>query len=237
MELRQESTGTKIRPSSLPGLDSIAFFGTSMETEEQDAQVQILIWPTTGAAWRAITDAWRVLRTPDMKRSPAVTASWVNRYAPQISSVYNDLAALETSIASLITRAAMGMSVALSTVERRASRRELFVDCLLGYQEFLRTPGRSAWSAAVIDTPQPGQAVEDQFRVAVQGIPFGNVPELHYWDGANSPIPLELARIASGAVARYVVSRTAPNPIFDAVKGKLINVPLSLTSYTRGRRR
>ena len=45
------------------------------------------------------------------------------------------------------------------------------------------------------------------------------------------------SRIASGAVARYVVSRTAPNPIFDAVKGKLINVPLSLTSYTRGRRR
>ena len=55
-----------------------------------------------------------------------------------------NLAALETSIASLITRTAVQMSAAISTPARRASRREMFVECLHGYQEFLRTPGRSA---------------------------------------------------------------------------------------------
>jgi len=224
-------------PPALAQLVSLAFFASSMEPPEDGFEVQVLCWPTISSAWRALTDTWRALYSPDLKRSPAVSAAWVNQSAPQISSVFADLAALETSIASLITRTAVGMSVAVSPPARRASQRELFVECLHGYQEFLRTPGRSAFTAAVIDTPIGAEPVDDHFRAAIQGIPFPTAPALHHWEGANSPIPLELARVASAAVARYASNREAGNPIFDAVRGKLVSTPLSLTSTLRGRRR
>lgn len=231
------AASTSSHPPALTQLDSLAFFGSAMEPPEDGFEVQLLCWPTTSSAWRALTDTWRALYTPDLKRSPAVSAAWVNQCAPQISSVFADLAALETSIASLITRTAVRMSAAVSTPSRRASQRELFVECLLGYQEFLRTPGRSAFTAAVIDTPEAGEPTDDHFRMAIQGIPFAVAPSLHHWDGDNSPIPLEIARVASSAVARYLGSRETPNPIFDAVRGKLTSVPLALTASTRGRRR
>jgi hypothetical protein len=225
------------KPNELTQLDSLAFFADAAEPDEDGVQVQLLCWPTTASAWRALTDAWRVLCTPDLKRSPAVSAAWVNVCAPQVSSVFADLAALETSIASLITRTAVQMSAAISTPARRASRREMFVECLHGYQEFLRTPGRSAFTAAVIDQPTGGEPVDEHFRTAIQGIPFPASPALHHWEGANSPIPLEIARLAAASVARYVSSREASNPIFEAVRGKLISIPLTLTATTRGRRR
>lgn len=237
MELRQEAVAEKAPMRPLPGVESIAFFGNNFETPGEDASAQVLCWPTTPAAWHVLTASWRALRSPDVKRSPAVTASWVSQYAPQISTVYNDIAALETSVASLITRASMGMAVAVSTSDRRASPREMFVDCLLGYQEYLRKQGRATWSAAVMDPSTNGQSIEDQFRVATHGIPFAKAPTLHFWEGAIDPIPLEIARVSSAAVARYVSNRSAPNPIFDAVRSKLAILPIGLTTSLRGRRR
>lgn len=235
--MQPSSKSAAAKAPVLTPLDSLAFFGSAAEPPENGVEVQLLCWPTTASAWRGMADNWRMLYTPDLKRSPAVAAAWVSQSAPQISSLFADLAALETSIASLITRAAMQMSVAVSTPIRRASRRELFAECLIGYQEFLRTPGRSAFSAVVIDKPIAGEPVDEHFRTAIQGIPFAVAPALHHWEGANSPIPLEIARVASAAVARYVASRDASNPIFDAVRGKLITTPLTLTATTRGRRR
>jgi hypothetical protein len=228
---------SKAAAAKPPALSPIAFFASAMEPDEDGVHVQVLCWPTTAFAWRGIADNWRALNTPDLKRSPLVSAAWVSQCAPQISSVFADIAALETSIASLITRAALLMSVAVSTPNRRASQRELFVECLHGYQEFLRTPGRSAFTAAVIDKPSDGAATEQHFRAAIQGIPFPVSPALHHWEGANSPIPLELARVASAAIARYVSSRESSNPIFDAVRGKLTSTPLSLTAMPSRRRR
>jgi hypothetical protein len=229
------SSKAPMRP--LPGVEAIAFFGSNADAAADEPQAQILCWPTTPAAWHTLTHVWRALRSPDVKRSPLVAASWVSQYAPQVCSVYNDLAALETSVASLITRASMGMAVAVSTVERRASQRELFVDCLLGYQEYLRRQGRATWSAAVMDPGASGPTTEEQFKVATHGIPFAKPPTLHFWDGAIEPIPLELARVAAAACARYVANRNAANPIFDAVRSKLAILPIGMTSSLRGRRR
>ncbi len=237
MELRQEVGTTKAVPRVLPGVEAIAFFGSNFESAAEDACAQVLIWPTTPGAWHALTDTWRVLRSPDVKRSPAVTASWVSQAAPQISTLYNDVAALETSVASMITRASMGMAVAVSTLDRRASPREMFIDCLLGYQEYLRRQGRATWSAAVIDPTADNKSVSEQFRVATHGIPFAKPPSLNFWDDPTAPIPLEIARVASAAVARYVSNRAAPNPIFEAVRSKLAILPIGLTSSLRGRRR
>lgn len=225
------------KPPVLTVLDSLAFFGSASEPAEDGLDVLILCWPTTAFAWRGITDHWRALNSPDLKRSPAVSATWVGQCAPQIGSVFADLAALETSVASLITRAALQMSVAISTPARRTTRRELFAECLAGYREFLRTPGRSAFNAVVIDKPAGADDVDAWFRAAIQGIPFASPPELHRWDGANSPIPLEIARVASAAVARHLGNREAGNPIFEAVRGKLVTIPLTLTAMPRGRRR
>ena len=119
----------------------------------------------------------------------------------------------------------------------RASPREMFIDCLLGYQEYLRRQGRATWSAAVIDPMLDPKSVEEQFRVATHGIPFAKPPSLHFWDDPTAPIPLEIARVSSAAVARYVSNRAAPNPIFEAVRAKLAILPIGLTSSLRGRRR
>jgi len=233
---RQEPIGRPIQVRASTNVDLIAFFGDNCDIDE-GAHAQVLCWPTTATAWHALTQAWRSLRTPGVKSPPAVNASWAYRYGPQLCSVYVDVAALETSIAALIQRAAMGISVAVSDDDRRTSRREMFQDCLVGYQEFLRTPGRSMWTVAVVGAPRGNDPVIENFSLASQGVSFPKPPALQVWDGATDPIPLEIARIAAGAVARYMEAPGGVNPIFDAVRTKLATVPAQLVSRPRSRRR
>ena len=233
---RREPIGRPIQVRAPTDVNLIAFFGDNCDIDE-GAHAQILCWPTTATAWHALTQSWRTLRTPGVKSPPAVNASWSYRYGPQLCGVYVDAAALETSIAALITRAAMGMSVAVSDSNRRSSRREMFQDCLVGYQEFLRTPGRYMWSVAIATAPRGAHTVEEDFRQASQGVSIPKPPLLQVWDGDVDPIPLEIARIAAGAVARHMESPGTPNPIFEAVRTKLATMPAQLTARPRSRRR
>jgi hypothetical protein len=237
LEGRQESGKAGAAAVSLPAIESIAFFGNNYAFAEDGICVQILCWPTTAIAWHSLTQSWRVLRTPGTKQSPAVHASWVHRHASQLCTVFNEVAALETSVAALIARASIGMSVALGTTKRPPSQREMFADCLLGYQEFLRTPGRTPWAAAVVDTQEGEESVEPFFRSAIHGIPFQAPPALYPWGGTTDPIPLEVARVAAGSIARYLSQRNTSNSIFEAVLTKLVKIPAPLTQSTRSRRR
>lgn len=237
MEVTQGSAGTKAPVRALPGVEAIAFFGNHFDDAEDGTHVQVLIWPTTPEAWTVLTQSWRVLRSTDIKKPAVGPPSWVRRYASQLCAVFGDHSALETSVAALITRAAMGVSIALSPADRPLSQRDMFLQCLQAYQEFLGTPGRSAWAAAVIDPPGNLETIEQNFRSALQGIPFPRPPALHIWEGGIEPIPLEIARVASGAVARYLADRNAANPIFEAVQRKMGKIPVSLTLPLRMKRR
>lgn len=237
MEVVPASTGAPAAPRVLPAIQSIAFFSHYQDADQQSEHVQLLMWPTTPDAWTTLTQAWRTLRTADVKKPAGPLSSWIRPCAPQLCAVFGESPALETSVAALMTRAAVGASLALGLPGRRFSQRQMFLECLQGYQEFLATPGRSSWLAAITDAAIDAATAADDFRAAAQGIPFARPPELHLWEGGTDPIPLELARVAAAAVGRYCADRSAPNPIYDALQRKLVKVPASMLVAPRSRRR
>lgn len=231
------STGAVAAPRVLPQIQSIAFFSHHQDAEAGGEHVQLLLWPTTPDAWTSLTQAWRVLRSTEVRKPTTTGAAWVRTYAPQLCAVFGESPALETSVAALLTRAAVGASLAVGLPGRSYTQRQLLLECLQGYQEFLATPGRSSWLAAISDPPIDASTAAEDFRAASQGIPFARTPQWHLWEGGTEPIPLELARVAAAAVSRYCADRGAPNPIYDALQRKLVRVPPSMLVGLRGRRR
>lgn len=232
---RREPIGRPIQVRAPTDVNLIAFFGDNCDLDE-GAHAQILCWPTTATAWHALTQS---LAHPAHARCQIAARGQrvlvLSLWAAAVRCLWMP-PPLKTSIAALITRAAMGMSVAVSDSNRRSSRREMFQDCLVGYQEFLRTPGRYMWSVAIATAPRGAHTVEEDFRQADQGVSISKPPLLQVWDGDVDPISLEI-RIAAGAVARHMESPGAANPIFEAVRTKLSNMPAQLTARPRSRRR
>ena len=221
----------------------IAFMG-SAHPSDQDADrdyVQVWCWPIVTTAWAALTQSWDAVRAGRGEYRPtpstaALPASWIRACAPQLGAPFRDSTAEESSVAALLTRAPIEISVAVVDARKRAQaagsrlkpQTDALSSCFGHYGRAVRAHKRTP--CTVLLTRSQGEAIDTQLqREFVQAramLPDAGALEtmnLHVWRQAVEPLPLELANVIAAAVLRHHLAPNGFNPVFEAALGKLVH--------------
>jgi hypothetical protein len=209
--------------------------------------VQALCWPSVLSGWEAMALAlgsvreWQHAPTSSLKGQ---SISWIAKCAPQLGGLFNGTPAEESSLAAILVRT--GMSVAVSVVDglpatARTDQRRGLLECLSVYDSHVGVPGRSACRVLVARASDEasGLAWADAFSYSQRRLPDAawiHAMQLRVWTEAIDPLPLEVANVIAGSVARYRVDGQGYNPIVHAVRTKLSSLP-SLLDRVPGKRR
>jgi hypothetical protein len=195
--------------------------------------------------------AYRDEVTPSFKHSKGhpISSSWVLATVPLLGAPFRDNPAEESTLAAWISRAQISIAVAIFPEESKASKdsdalllRASVLECLNGYADFLKFPG-SRPCRVVLAAAQPsdrGAWLTAAFKAAHerQPAPFPAAPlQLQFCAPGEDPLPLALTTLVSAAVLRYVDDPTVGNPIFHAVRPKLMRVPPAIGSPKHSRHR
>jgi hypothetical protein len=241
-------------------LGQIAFLGQSHATAHapgSEVFVQALCWPLTSNAWTALTQSWSTIRAlrdssaPLIKihKGPTPPPSWVYASVATLGAPFRDNPAEESTLAAWMARAQVSLSLAvIPTVERGKDTSPYaasMAECLSGYLEFLRFPGYEPCRLVVAGALVPadrqqltsalGEA-QKRYRETPSMQRLAKLPLKTCVDG-QVPLPVDFASLVSAAVARYVNSPAIPNPIFDAIRPKLVQVPRRIAALESHRRR
>jgi hypothetical protein len=220
--------------------------------------VQVFCWPLTGTTWASLTKSWATLKalressTPLVRihKGPPTQPSWVYAAVPGLGAPFQDNPAEESTLAAWISRA--HVALAMSVVE--ADARNLLEatpyaislpECLSGYVDFLKFPGYDPCQLMVAG---PMDANEQQrLNAAFSDVQrrVGDAPAsrslakltLRVCAPEEVLLPVQFVTLASAAAARFVQAPEAANPIFDAIRPKLVQVPRRIAEVERHRRR
>ena len=254
---RAQSTASMAAADAPPPLSAgrIGFLGDYWHSRDSgeatgDRVVLTLCWPTSARAWEPLVNAWSALRA---LREPAtgIETSVLCRVAPQLTAQLHEPSAQESTLAALIARANFRCCAAVYTVKptdhalkgrARAVADAPLAECMASYDDFLKTPGHRPFEAMV--TRSRGDASDRAFHHAFQGLSrqltgarWLDAMRLLVWDGAVEPLPLEVANLASWALARRSRDPSAINLIADAIIAKLVRFPNGVAPPRRIKRR
>jgi hypothetical protein len=241
----------------------IAFLGQSDSTKRAtagspDAFVQALCWPLTSTAWAALTKSWVAIKsardssTPLIKihKGPPAPLSWVYSAVPNLGAPFRENPAEESTLAAWISRAQV--SIALSVVGADQLKGKdtspyglAIMDCLSGYLDFLKFPGYEpcqlvvAGPLASAERQQLTSALTEAQK-RLRDVPsmqrLSKLPLRICADG-EVPLPVDFANLVSAAIARFVNAPGTANPVFDAIRPKLVQVPRRIAALEGHRRR
>lgn len=215
--------------------------------------IQVVCWANLPQAWQALAQAWHSLAahradaSSTARSKNAVTPpAWLVAAAPRMSEPFNELAAVESSMAALIRRGSItlvvGIGDAPSAVSNpvQASFRAATRAWMNDYEAYLKTPGTrpvqrivalssgAAHDKILFDALTMGRTQSSQSHVwRAIATQFGNIDDAR--------LPFELTRLAAAATARRMACPDEDNPVFDAIVTKLNAVPRALLG--RGRRK
>lgn len=235
--------------------DRIAFLGEyshqrgSVEAGADDLLVLALFWPISSTAWDSLISSWTALRA--LRNDVAVAQeSWVLEAAPQLAAPIHEPIAQESTLATLIGRTQVRCSVAMVRSERksalpqaRSAYQPMLTSCLGAYNEFLKgSPARQPCNTIVFRSRDPNAdcALADTFDLAGRQVTDAKWLEhvrLLFWNEPTVPLPLEVANLSSQAVARHVLQPSISNPIWEAMRPKLVQLPSGLAPRLRNKRR
>lgn len=234
--------------------DQIAFLGEHAAHHKgtsAKAFVQVLCWPTMPDAWPLLT---RTCATLVALRSEMfstgtvpVARSWVHSVAPQLSLPFSrDAGAEESTLATLIARlparfiaAVVEPDGAKIVASDLSTYRLSLSGCLSAYNAFLNAAQERARRVIIARLHKGAQ---DQNLLEAYKEVRGRLDDrssgikdvdLRLWSESAIPLPLEIADLAAAAISRYLQEPKQANPIFDAVRSKLVNPPPRLESRPR----
>lgn len=235
--------------------DRVAFLGEyshrrdGAEPSSDDLLVLALCWPTSSTAWDSLIRSWAALRA--VRDNVAVAQeSWVLQAAPQLAAHLDEPTTQESTLAALIARTQIRCSVTVVHGKRAAETtlvhpayQSTLTSCITTYNDFLKTPpSRQACNAIVARSRDQkadrivGEAVE-RARKQVADAEWLDHVRVFFWNEPTAPLPLEVATLTSGAVARRVLQPLIANPIWDAITPKLVRFPPGLAPLKRRKRR
>ncbi len=237
----------------LPNGEQTAAAATVLGRDAQGGQicVQILCWPIVPTAWSLLQQALQLVqasRVSVWRDSEAGVRSWVGASAPQLSQPFRDTAAEESSVAALLARTPIQLSVGLTTIAEAstpealaAARRQSLADCLAAYAESLRVPGRSPCRRLLVagdeDIEQDLETALKRARLrlddgdALRGLRLQRLQE------TPAPLPLEAATVIARAVAEHLGGGESVRAILDVAVAKLARVPPELARGGKSSRR
>ncbi len=234
--------------------DRVAFLGeysqrTGAESCGDDLLVLALFWPISSTAWDSLISSWTALCA--LRNNVAVAQeSWVLEAAPQLAAPIHDPTAQESTLATLIGRTQIRCSVAVVHGARKPPLRQarsayqpMFATCITAYDAFLKgSPARQPCSTIVLrsrdaDADRVLGDTFDRARQQVTDAEWLNQISLLSWNEPTTPLPLEVANLASCAVARRVLQPSIVNPIWEAMTLKLVQFPLGLAPRKRSKGR
>lgn len=208
--------------------------------------VHALCWPIVPAAWRLLAEAWEWIGgTRDAIDSPSkpTATSWIADCAPQLGFPFRGSPAEESTIAAIVTRTPMQVSISmLEDVEGAgANRCNGLLNCLTAYNAYVRAPGHEPGNVLV---SRRSDAASDPAHDDALGHCRERLPDMKWlqrvesnsWNGTAEPLPLEFAHVVAGSVIRYRANPAAANPIALAVRTKLAH-PFALLDLPAAKRR
>jgi hypothetical protein len=232
--------------------NQVAFLGEC----ESSLTVHALAWARTPNAWAALAQSWTSMKayrddsTITFKHAKGAQASpsWVFATAPLLGAPFRDNPAEESTLAAWIARAQLSISLALTHDNPKSAKdaagpafRDSILECLGGYVEFLKLPGTEPCRVvlAAAHRAERSALLLAAFKDAQQRLQSVFLPtmKLQFCGLGEDPLPLALANLVSAAVLRYVDDPTVGNPIFHAVRPKLIRVPADIVAVKHSRRR
>ena len=218
--------------------------------------VQALCWSRTRQGWTALTQAWDAIKaqrdgtTPHVKlvKGPPPPPSWVLVAAPLLGAPFREITAEESTLAAWIARTQLAFAVAIVDEAGRTGKgadglpyKAAIGQCLEAYQGFQATPGYDPVRLVMAPAQPPSRdtGLAEAFRdvrARLRGGPVLDGMQLRTCAPGADPLPLALATLAAAAVARHVVEPATANPIYDAVRGKLVHMPRRLAAEGSHRR-
>ena len=233
---------TKARPAAR---DRVAFLGeyshhrNSAESCADDLLILALFWPISSTAWDSLIGSWTALCA--MRDNVAVAQeSWVVEAAPRLAAPIHDPTAQESTLATLIGRTQIRCSVAVVHGERKPALTQarsaypMFTSCITAYNAFLKgSPAHQPCNTIVFRSRDPNadRVLSDTFdraRQQIADVEWLKHVRLFTWDEPTRPLPLEVANLATHAVARRLLQPTLVNPIWEAMTLKMVQFPLGL---------
>jgi hypothetical protein len=245
-------------PATPPKLDParIAFMGSAQQlgNEHNPVYVQAWCWPIVPTAWAVLTQSWEAVRVGrgEYKSTPTTAAlppSWIRACAPQLGAPFRDSTAEESSVAALVTRAPIEISVSVIDTRKRAepsgTRAHVEADalssCLGHYSKAMRARKRAP--CAMLFSRSQGAATDEQLqkefaqsRAMLSEADALDAMNLLVWQQPREPLPLELANVIAAAVLRHQLEPGGFNPVFEAILGKLVHNAFPF-AHLKGRKR
>lgn len=245
---------TELKPADVAFLGEYESIISPRSFSEKPLFVQVLCWSRTSQGWAALTKSWDSMRayrddTTSVVRvvkGPEPPPSWVYTVVPKLGAPFRDNPAEESTLAAWISRAQISFTIAVIDKEPKDSEGLLYrasvLDCLNGYQAFLKSPGYEPCRLIVTgEHPQKRHMrlmeAFKEARARLDNVASLETQLLRPCGIGETPLPLELANLASVAIVRYLNAPTASNPIYDAVRAKIEQVPRRITMIEGAKRR
>ncbi len=244
----------ELKPAEVAFLGEFESEATIRSVADKSLYVQVLCWSRTAQGWAALNESWDSMKayrdesTPFARpaKGPPSPPSWVFAAVPKLGAPFRDNPAEESTLAAWISRAQISFAMAIIDKSKKDSEdtyyRAAVLDCLGGYQAFLESPAYE--SCRLIMTAEHPQQRHTRLmeafkeaRIRLQAETTFETLQIQSCDIGKYPLPLELANLASAAVARYLNSPSISNPIYDAIRLKLVQVPRRIVVTEASKRR
>lgn len=256
---RSPSVATPTRPAPPPAPDRIAFIGTAQTVAKggEPVFVQVLCWPIVPVAWASLSQSFEAVRLgrsepAAIAAASALPPSWVRACAPQIGEPFRDTQAEESSVAALVLRTHIQISVAIVDARQThataasvigGAQLQALSTCLNFYDKSLRVQKRRAceWLIVRGQDADGERRSQEEFALCRSRLSQAEVfrdMQLRFWkQGVVEPLPLELAQVIAASVLRRQMDEDAANPVFDAIATKLVHDPFPYKKIRKQSRR
>jgi hypothetical protein len=248
-----------IQPGQIAFLGQSQIPATATPASDRDFFIQALCWPLTSNAWGALTTSWATIKSLrdgsgsllTINKRPPSPPSWIHAAVPNLGAPFRDNPAEESTLAAWISRAQVSISLAVIPANQLKAKESApylvsVSECLSGYLDFLKFPGYEPCQLVVAgplpaaDQQQLTSAlIEVQKRLGDSSPSRQRLATLRLRSCAEGEVllPVDFANLVSAAVARFVNAPGVPNPVFDAIRPKLIHVPRRIAALEGHRRR
>jgi hypothetical protein len=203
-----------------------------------------------------LSDSWETLRASrqssgKMLGATAPAGSWVSDCAPQLGEPFRDTSAEESSVAALVMRTPIQISLSIQSIphasgtdaaKAEAIHRYGLSECLVLYDHHLRATHRSPCTLLIAPgaDAEADQQVSEAFSRAglrLSDAAWFKAIKLRFWRDSATPLSIELVQVVARAVGEYVRDDVIPNPIANAVLTKLSHTPDALKRSAKAKRR
>ncbi|WP_363799868.1 hypothetical protein ABU614_07100 [Lysobacter firmicutimachus] len=222
--------------------DRMAFVASAQGVDGEGVPVSavVLCWPTVPQAWVEVGYCLRAMLVERGRMLPGIPlparASWLRDCAPQLAAPFQRTAlAEETSVAALLSRAAMRVAVTVvgvgpNRVAAPSSRAMPLEGCLTTFDREASSASKRD-CAFVVSAAQPESIRAeylDSLELARSRMPGSSLLrdlQLTFLPSGTEPLPTELANVVATSVLRHLQSHGDTDAVFDAARSKFANDP------------